>query len=150
MERLRYATWVGWELYDTLSQSLFWVLIILIYSYQICYQRSYRYAEDYLFNKNSTITLLMLGKCYEFWETIVSFSKWYFACLNLPSRLQKEYQGKWTINLTNCFELHYSTKYLWCEIACQRNAEPMISNYWEIAALSPTSNKIVFMGKLQL
>ena len=35
-----------------------------------------------------------------------------------------------TGNLINCFELRYSTQYLrCCEIACQRSAEPTISNY---------------------
>ena len=66
--------------------------MMLMHLYQIGHQRSYGYAEDYLYNKNSTSILLMLSKYHEFWVHIFSFSKRYYACLKLQSRLQKEYQ----------------------------------------------------------
>ena len=54
-------------------------------------------------------------------------------------------QGIWQIVLNYIIPPNfYGVKYL------VKGAEQMISNYWEIAALNPTSNKIIFMGKLQL
>ena len=108
------------------------------------------YAEDYLYYKNSTSILLMPSKYHEFWVNIFSFSQSYFVCINLQSRLWKSTREKWTGNLTNCFALHYSTKYLQCDVACQRSAEQMISHYWEIAALNPTNFEIIVKDKLQL
>ena len=124
-----------------------WVLIILMHLHQIGYQRSYRYAEDYFYINNSTSILHMLRKYHEFCVYIFHSANdilhvW-ICSQRVPGR-----NGQWT--LTNCFELYYSTKYLQCEIACQRSAEWMISNYWEIAALNPRSNEMIVTGKLPL
>ena len=65
--------------------------------------------------------------------------------------LWKSIREKWTGNLTNCFELCFSAKYFWChEIACQRIAEPMISNYWEIVALNQTIEVMKLLWQSQV
>ena len=118
-----------------------WVLTMLMHLYQNGHQRSYRYAEDYLNYENSTSILLMLSKYHEFWVIIFHSANYILHAWIWSQGCIKNTREKWTGNLTNCFELCYCTKYLWYKKGCQRSAEQMISNCWEIAALNPRSNK---------
>ena len=70
MDRLRYAKWAGRELYDILPQSLFLSIDNTDALISNVHKRSYSYAEDYLYNKNSISILLMLRKYLEFWVNI--------------------------------------------------------------------------------
>ena len=127
-----------------------WVLIILMHLYQNVHERSYSYAEDYLYNKNSISILLMLRKYLEFWVNIFHLANDILHAWICSQGCRKSTREKWTGNLTNCFELYYSTKYLQCcEIACQRSAEPMISNYWEIFSLTPTTEVMNWLSQVK-
>ena len=75
-----------------------------------------------------------------------SFSKWYFACLNLQSRPLKEYQGEMDRESNKLFW----TMFFCHEIACQKIAEPMISNYWEIVALNQTIEVMKLLRQSQV
>ena len=80
----------------------------------------------------------MLSK-YEFWVNTSHSANDILHAWICSQDCRESTREKWTGNLINCFELGYSTQHLQCcEIVCQKSAETMISNYWEIVALDPT------------
>ena len=139
--RLRYATWASWELYDILPQSLFLSFDNVDAFISKWPPKELKYAEDYLNYENSTSSLLMLSKYHEFWVIIFHSANYILHAWIWSQGCIKNTREKWTGNLTNCFELCYCTKYLWYKKGCQRSAEQMISNCWDIAAFNPRSNK---------
>ena len=113
--------------------------------YQIGHQRSYRYAEDNLYNKNSTSILLMLCKYHEFWGNISSFSKWYCRCMKF--HLQKEYQVEMDRESNKLF---WTTLFHQIFMAWNSLSKDWRTNYYKLLRDCCSQWEIIFMGKLQL